>query len=70
MNVLADWLSCPPEVPLGTAYQLPKREEVSAIEGEGVRLEVIDSRQPAAEQWKFLNLKAYAATNIARRTMD
>ena len=43
-------MSCPPEVPLRTAYQLPKREEVSAIEGEGVRLEVIDSRQPAAEQ--------------------
>ena len=47
-NLVADWLSRPQEVPLGTAYQLPKREEVSAIEG--VKLEVIDSGHLAAEQ--------------------
>ena len=49
------WLSRPPEVPLGTAYQLPKREEVSAIEG--VKLEVIDNRQLAMKQRKCPNLK-------------
>ena len=49
-NVVADWLSRPPEVPLGTAYQLPKREEIAAIENKGVKLEVMDNEQLVAEQ--------------------
>ena len=49
-NVVADWLSRPPEVPLGTAYQLPKREEIAAIENEEVKLEVMDNEQLVAEQ--------------------
>ena len=61
-------MSRPPEVPLGTAYQLPKTGEVAAIGG--VKLEVIDSEQLAAEQRKCPNLKAFASTNIAKRTME
>ena len=69
-NVVADWLSRPPEVPLGTAYQLPRKEEIVAIENQGVKLEVMDSEQLAAEQRKCPNLNAYAATNIAKRTVE
>ena len=53
-NVVADWLSRPPETPLGTAYQLLK-EEVAALEG--VKLELIDNKELASEQRKCPNLK-------------
>ena len=41
-NVVEDWLSRPPEVPLGTAYQIQKGEEVATIGG--VKLEIIDNK--------------------------
>ena len=48
-NVVADWLSRPPEVPLGTAYQLHEREEIATMESEGVALEVVSNAQLATE---------------------
>ena len=30
-NVVADWLSRPPEVPLGTAYQLPGKRKLQQL---------------------------------------
>ena len=66
-NVVADWLSRPPETPLGTSYQLPS-EEVATLEG--VKLELVDSKELASEQRKCPNLKEYASTNITRYTME
>ena len=61
-------MSRPLETPLGTAYQLPKEEKVAAFDG--VKLEVVDSKELASEQRRCPNLKAYASTNIARSTME
>ena len=57
-NSMADFLSRPPHVPIGTAYQLP--EAVDAIASfENVALEVLDHRELAKEQAKWDGIVKY-----------
>ena len=56
-NVVADWLSRPPGVPLGTAYQM-QTPEVDTIEST-YNLEIIDHKQLAADQKVCKNVRNF-----------
>ena len=57
-NTMADWLSRPQHVPVGTAYQLQDEEEgVAALET--VTLEIVSHKTLAEEQNKWSGIALY-----------
>ena len=53
-NAVADWLSRPPEVPIGTAYNVQKEDEELVDNISAVALSIIDSKTLARDQKAFV----------------
>ena len=67
-NIVADWLSRPPGVPLGKAYDI-KENEGTEVNISGIHLEVIDHRELAKAQEKCQDVKAHKENKVPNTTM-
>ena len=62
-NAVADWLSRPPWVPLGTAYTMQKDEEELVDNISAVAVSIIDSKTLARDQKECVDVQNMSKRN-------
>ena len=62
-NAVADWLSRPPEVPIGTAYTLQKDDEEVVSSVNAVALSIIDHKTLAKDQKACMDVQNMSKRN-------
>ena len=63
-NIVADWLSRPPGVPLGKAYDIKNEDTIGSI-----KLEIISHKELAEAQKQCPDVKAHREGKLPNRTM-
>ena len=62
-NAVADWLSRPPEVPIGTVYNMQKEEEELVDSVSAVALSIMDSKTLARDQKDCVDVQNMSKRN-------